>query len=70
MNNHTIALISHASKILPRIIKKLLESYIEREMPMEQAGFRIGCRTSNQTTNVRWIMEGAREHQKKCSSVS
>jgi len=38
--------------------------YTEHEMPMEQAGFRIGCRTSNQTTNVRWITERARDHQK------
>jgi len=33
-------------------------------MPMEQVGFRKGCGTSNQTTNVRWIMERARESQK------
>jgi hypothetical protein len=56
-NNRTFALIPHTSKILLRIIQKRLEPYIEREMPVEQAGLRKGRGTRDQIANVRWVME-------------
>jgi hypothetical protein len=63
-NNRTIALIPHASKILLRIIQKRLEPYIEREMPVEQAGFRKERGLRDQIANVRWILERTRERNK------
>jgi hypothetical protein len=63
-NNRSIALIPHASKIVLRIIQKRLEPYIEREMPVEQAGFRKGRGTRDQIVNVRWVLERIREHNK------
>lgn len=64
-SNYTIiALISHTSKILLKIIQKRLEQYIEREMPSKQAGFRHGRGTRDQIANLRWILEKARERNK------
>ena len=62
-NYRTIALIPHASKILLKIIQKRLENIIDREIPEVQAGFRRGTR--DHIANLRWIMEKAREYQKK-----
>ena len=64
-NYRTIALIPHASKVLLKIIQHRLSSIIERELPDEQAGFRKGRGTRDHIANLRWIMEKAREHQKK-----
>jgi hypothetical protein len=63
-NNRTIALIPHSSRILLRIMQKRLEPYIEREMPVEQAGFRKGRGTRDEIANVRWILERTRERNK------
>ena len=60
-NNRTISLISHASKIMLKIIQARLEPYVKAELPDEQAGFRKGRGTRDQIANVRWIME--REHE-------
>jgi len=63
-NYRTIALIPNASKILPQIIQGRLATYIEREISEEQAGFRKGRGTRDQTANVRWILERAIEYGK------
>jgi len=60
----TIALILHASKIMLRIIQGRLATYIEREIPEEQAGFRKGRETRDQIANIRWILERAIEYGK------
>ena len=61
---HTIALISHASKVMLKILQARLQQYVNRELPDVQAGFRKGRGTSDQIANIRWIMEKAREFQK------
>ena len=63
-NYHTIALISHASKVMLKILQARLQQYMNRELPDVQAGFRKGIRTRDQVANIRWIMERAREFQK------
>ncbi|XP_049807436.1 uncharacterized protein LOC126249792, partial [Schistocerca nitens] len=60
----TIALISHASKVMLKILQNRLRQYLDRELPEEQAGFRKGRGTRDQIANIRWIMEKAREFQK------
>ena len=59
---HTIALISHASKVMLKILQARLQQYVNRELPDVQAGFRKGTR--DQIANILWIMEKAREFQK------
>ena len=63
-NYHTIALISHASKIMLKILQARLQQYMNREFPDVQAGFRKGRGTRDQIANSRWITEKAREFQK------
>ena len=63
-NYHTIALISHASKVMLKILQARLQQYVNREFPDVQAGFRKGRGTRDQIANIRWIMEKAREFQK------
>ena len=63
-NYHTIALISHASKVMLKILQARLQQYVNRELPDVQAGFRKGRGTRDQIANIRWIMEKAREFQK------
>ena len=60
-NYRTIALISHTSKILLKIIHKRMEGTIERELPKNQAGFRKRRGTRDHIANLRWIMERQRE---------
>ena len=62
-NYHTIALISHASKAMLKILQARLQQYVNRELPDVQAGFRKGRGTRDQFANNRWIMEKAREFQ-------
>ena len=64
-NYHTIAFISHASKLMLKILQARLQQYVKRELPDVQAGFRKGRRTRNQIANIHWIMEKAKEFQKK-----
>ena len=64
-NYHTIALISHASKVMLKIPQARLQQYLNRECPDVQAGFRKGRGTRNQIANIRWIINKAREFQKK-----
>ena len=61
---HTIALISHANKVMLKILQARLQQYINCELPDVQAGFRKGRGTRDQIANIRWIMEKAREFQK------
>ena len=63
-NYRTIVLISHASKILLKILQARLQQYMNRELPDVQAGFRKGRGTRDQIANICWIMEKAREFQK------
>ena len=63
-NNHTTAFISHASKIMLKILQARLQQYVNRELPDVQAGFRKGRGTRDQIANIRWIIEKAREFQK------
>ena len=63
-NYHTIALISHASKIMLKILQARLQQYMNRECPDVQAGLRKGRGTRDQIANICWIIEKAREFQK------
>ena len=63
-NYYTIALISHASKVMLKILQARLQQYVNRELPDVQTGFRKGRGTRDQIANIRWIMEKAREFQK------
>ena len=63
-NYHTIALISHASKVMLKILQARLQQYVNHELPDVQAGFRKGRGTRDQIANIRWIIEQAREFQK------
>ena len=60
----TIALISHVSKIMLKILQVRLQQYVNCELPDVQAGFRKGRGTRDQIANICWIMEKAREFQK------
>ena len=64
-NYRTIALISHASKIMLKILQVRLQQYVNRELPDVQAGFRKDRGTRDQIANICWITEKAREFQKK-----
>ena len=63
-NYHTtIALISHASKVMLKILQARLQLYMNHELPGVQAGFRKGRITRDQIANICWIIEKAREFQ-------
>ena len=63
-NYHAIALISHASKVMLKILQAKLQQYVNCELPDVQAGFRKGRGTRDQIANVRRIIEKARKFQK------
>ena len=63
-NYHTVALISHASKVMLKILQARLQQYINRELPDVQAGFRKGRGNVSQIANMHWITNKAREFQK------
>ena len=63
-NYHTIALISHASKVMLKILQARLRQYMNCEFPDVQAGFRKGRGTRDKPANTRWVIEKAREFQK------
>ena len=60
-NYHTIALISHASKVMLKILPARFQQYVNRKLPDVQAGFRTGRETRDQIANIYWITEKARE---------
>ena len=63
-NYHTIVLISHASKVMLKILQARFQEYVNQELPDVQAGFRKGRGTRDQISNIRWIIKKAREFQK------
>ena len=63
-NYRTIALISHASKVMLKILQATLQQYVNWEFPYIEAGFRKGRGTRDQIGNIRWIIEKGREFQK------
>ena len=63
-NYHTIALISHTSKVILKILQARLQQYVNHELPDVQAGFRKGRGTRGQIANIRWIIEKARVPEK------
>ena len=63
----TIVLISHASKVMLKILQARLQQYMKHELPDVKAGFRKVRGTRDQMVNIRWIIEKGREFQKKTS---
>ena len=63
-NYRTIALISHASKVMLKILQARLQQYMNHELPDVQAGFTKGRGTRDQIANFHWIIEKGREFQK------
>ena len=68
-NCRTIALISHASKVMLKILQARIQQYMNRELPDVQAGFRKGRGTRDQIANIRWIIGKARESRKTSISA-
>ena len=64
-NYHTIALISHASNVMLKILQARLQQYVSQELPDVQAGFRKGRGTKDQIANIHWIIEKSKEFLKK-----
>ena len=63
-NYHTIALISHTSKVMLKILQARLQQYVNHELPDVQVAFRKGRGTRGQIAKIRWITEKSREFQK------
>ena len=63
-NHCTIALISHASKVMLKILQARLQKYMNHELPVVQAGFRKGRGTRDQIANICWIIKKAQAYQK------
>ena len=68
-NYHTIALISHASKVILEILQARLQQYVNRELPDIQAAYRKGRGTRDQIANIHWIIEKARSSRKASISA-
>ena len=60
-NDHKIALISHASEVMLKILQARLQQYMNHELPNVQAAFRKGRGTRFQIANICWIIDKARE---------
>ena len=60
-NYHTITLVSHASKVMLKVLQARLQQYVNSELPDVQAGFRKGRGTRDQIANICWIIEKAKE---------
>ena len=63
-NYRTIALISHTSKVMLKVLQARLQQYVNHELPDVQVGFRKGRGTRDQIAKIRWVIEKAREFQK------
>ena len=63
-NYYTFALISHASKVMLKILQARLQQYVNHELPDVQAGFRKGRGTRDQIANIRWIIKKERVPEK------
>ena len=68
-NYHTIALISHATKVMLKILQARLQQYVDHELPDVQAGFRKGRGTRDQIAYIRWIMEKQESFRKTSISA-
>ena len=68
-NYHTIALISHTSKVMLKILQARLQQYVHCELPDVQSGFRKGRGTRDQITNIRWIISGFIDYAKAFDCV-
>ena len=68
-NYPTIVLISHASKVMFKILQARIQQYVNQELPDVQAGFRKGRETKDQFADIHWIIEKAREFQKTSTSA-
>ena len=68
-NYCTIALISHASKVMLKILQARLQQYVNHALPDVQAGFRESRGTRDQIVNIRWIIEKARIPEKRLSAL-
>ena len=66
---YPIALISHASKVMLKILQARLQQYVNRQLPNVQTEFRKGRGTSDKITNICWIIEKAKEFQKTSNSA-
>ena len=66
-NYHTIALISHTSNVMLKILQARPQLYMNHELPDVQAGFRKGRGSRDQIANIRWIIKKARKFQKNIS---
>ena len=64
VQNRMTVLISHASKVMLKILQARLQQYMNHELPDDQARFRKGRRSRDQTANILWIIEKAREFQR------
>ena len=62
-DSHSIAFISHASKVMLKILQARLQQYVSHELPDVQAGFRKGRGTRDQIANIHWIIKKVREFQ-------
>ena len=72
LNYHTVACISHTSKVMLKILQASLQRYMNYELPDVQVGFRKGRGSRDQIANIHWITEKAREFQKNiyfCQSL-
>ena len=68
-NVQTIALISHTSKVMLKILQVRLQQYVNHELPDVQTGFRKDRRTRDQNANIRWILAKARDSRKTSTSA-
>ena len=65
----TIAIISHASKVMQKILQARLQQYVNQKFPDVQAGFRKGRGTRDQIANIRWIIKNQESSRKTCTSA-
>ena len=68
-NYRTIALISHASKVMLKILQASLQKYVNQELPDVQAGFRKGRGTRDQIANIHWITKKSKSSRKTSTSA-
>ena len=68
-NYHTIALISHASKVMLKILQARLQKYMNHELPHVEAGFRKGRGTRDQIANIHWVVKKTRNSRKTSTSA-
>ena len=69
-NYHTVGLISHASKVMLKILQARLQQYVNQEFPDVQAGFRKGRGTRDQTANIHWMIKKQGNYRKVSTSAS